>query len=1235
MSIRTTVGVLTVSVVCMWTAPAWAQQQLLPASSPDYPVETRTVLIGDAGGADQSGTTPGLDLLRAVLSDRTAPSNVIFLGDNIYCCGLPDSSSPDRAFAESRLVAQLSATESASGRIVFIPGNHDWGPSGAYDADIVRRQERFVEAYLDRGNTFLPDDGLAGPHDIRLSASVRLVAIDTQWWLMDGSKPRGESDDYDVSEDGDLLLALADLLIRRDDDIVILAAHHPILSQGRHGGRYPLKDHLFPLTQIWDNAYFPFPLFGSLVPVLRTAWGAEQDLSNERYSAFSEAVLSLMEQHPGRIIYAAGHEHGLQHTPVSPSAHVLVSGAGSRPDWVASGAPASFTFGGAGLLVVDVLEDGTTHLYALGVHGSSGSFERMYSTILFPAAPIEVDSVRTVPTPILPDSLSSSIDTSLEAGRWKRTFLGDHHRSAWALPVTAPVFDVATVGGGLRPTKRGGGLQTTSIRLEDADGYEFVLRSLNKDAAKTIPEPFRETLAKEVFHDQTSAIFPYAALMVPPLARAAGVLFATPSLYYVPRDARFGPFEDTVADQLMLFEQRPDNDMSAFPTFGHSEEVVSASSMYRDLLDDNDNRVDALLFARSRLFDMLISDWDRHQDQWRWASYDDPDGKGTLYKPIPRDRDWAFNRMNGVIPAIIKSPFVLPKFQDFRPEFGFLRGLNQNGMSQDRRLTSALSREDWIAEAQRIQMGMSPAAIDSALTALPPEARPLMEPGFREAMASRLGALPDVASEYYDILSSLVDVTGTDKHERFLIHAHGDSVDVIVLKTTKEGIVRNEMYRRSFVFGETEEIRLFGFDGVDSFHFTGDATTPIRIYAIGGTGSDSFLDDSHGNAVNRHFIVMDTDEGSTLSPGGATRDMRSNDPGVNSYDPTNYWFEALMPTVFIERNQDDGLYIGGGVKHTSHRYGRKPYSTFHSVKANVASSTGAFNVLYDGHFPRRLGSWGVRLSADARTPNTVRNFYGLGNETGRNNGDASYYQAQMSLVAVDILLETLLGPGLAFQAGPTFQFVDVRENASRFVTSPQAGVAPTTFDDAFFAGTYASLTADFRNSQVAPTHGFRWSMDGTVRASVSSSSIRFGRFTSDMSWYTPFLCSTRHTMALRAGVQHNVGDFPFYFASTMGGDNTLRGWRRTRFAGRTATHQSLEIRSRLFRFAVPVAAGSGGMLAFIDNGRVWTDGESSRRWHQGTGLGVWANLFDLAVIQTVLSMSEEETVLSFGIGFDY
>jgi hypothetical protein len=43
---------------------------------------------------------------------------------------------------------------------------------------------------------------------------------------------------------------------------------------------------------------------------------------------------------------------------------------------------------------------------------------------------------------------------------------------------------------------------------------------------------------------------------------------------------------------------------------------------------------------KARLFDMLIGDWDRHYDQWRWGEY--KVGDKVIYKPVPRDRSSIF-----------------------------------------------------------------------------------------------------------------------------------------------------------------------------------------------------------------------------------------------------------------------------------------------------------------------------------------------------------------------------------------------------------------------------------------------------------------------------------------------------------------------------------------------------------------------------------------------------------------
>ena len=76
------------------------------------------------------------------------------------------------------------------------------------------------------------------------------------------------------------------------------------------------------------------------------------------------------------------------------------------------------------------------------------------------------------------------------------------------------------------------------------------------------------------------------------------------------------------------------------------------------LYKDNDNYVDQQWVLKSRLFDLYIGDWDRHDDQWRWARFN-VKGKGKMYRPIPRDRDNAFFINQGLIMSIVKTPFFL------------------------------------------------------------------------------------------------------------------------------------------------------------------------------------------------------------------------------------------------------------------------------------------------------------------------------------------------------------------------------------------------------------------------------------------------------------------------------------------------------------------------------------------------------------------------------------------------
>src|SRR6188508_340741 len=89
-----------------------------------------------------------------------------------------------------------------------------------------------------------------------------------------------------------------------------------------------------------------------------------------------------------------------------------------------------------------------------------------------------------------------------EAGGIHRFFLGPHYRNLWTTPIEVEVLDLATYAGGLTATKKGGGMQTKSLRLEAPDGRRFRVRSVDKDPTPTLPPDLRDTFAEWVVQDQ-------------------------------------------------------------------------------------------------------------------------------------------------------------------------------------------------------------------------------------------------------------------------------------------------------------------------------------------------------------------------------------------------------------------------------------------------------------------------------------------------------------------------------------------------------------------------------------------------------------------------------------------------------------------------------------------------------------------------------------------------------------
>ena len=1193
------------------------------SDAPEHTDGFELYLIGDLAEAEEGDPARGLAALRVRLQRADASSAVVFLGDQLPD-GLPDVDEPGRAEAEARLRRALGAVEGYPGRVFFVAGDRDWRGDRDSGYDAVRRQEVFLETALGDDEAFLPGDGNAGPADIELADGLHLIGIDTQWWMRSGDKNFGEGPDADVDERGEFISALQQMLAEREDDDVILAGHHPMLSNGEHGGYFSAMDHLLPL-----------PVLGSLRPAYRRYFGTEQDLVSPRYSDLRYAVLELIEDYD--LVLAGAHDHALQVHKLGNlrNEQLLVgSGAAARGEGVGRGNSAVYASPRTGFSRIVYAADGSAWVdvfEATDADDVQAGGRLAHHQPIRPAPPARParEQLARADTPRYADStITVAANPDYDRSGLYEFFFGKGYRDVWAADIEVPVFDLATFGGpGLRPVQRGGGMQTVSIRLEDDDGNQWVLRSVDKAVGKGIPEPLRSTVAEDIYQDQTSTQHPYGATPVAALAGSLGLHHTNPQYVWVPDDERFGPYRPLVADRLMLFEERPRGDETDRPTFGAPLDTDGTPTVYANVVEDNDDRVDQHSFLRHRLFDIWINDWDRHGDQWRWAEFEDEGIKGKRYEPIPRDRDQAFFNVTGVFPSLAK--YVVPKLVRFDEEFGSIKGLTTNGLDLDRRFLNELTREDFEQAARAFQAEATDARIDAALAVWPESVQRLTGDEIGSKLRARRSQMDEVAERYYELLAGIVDVVGSDEHERFEVtRLGGGRTQVQMFKTSKEGEVEKLLYDRTFEPDDTEEIRLYGLGGRDRYVATGEGGGP-RVRMIGGTGQDEYADRSAGGRVFVYDTPRRTEIGETSGP---TQLELDDDAATRSYRPKDFERDFAAPVPALSYNSTDGLFIGGGYLWTRYGFQQLPFKQQHLAVVQVAPFTGGVQGAYAGRFVVPDSRRAYDLALSGNTPQRELNFYGLGNDT----PEDPPFDEEIDLARVQLAADVvwMVGEGSELSAGLRGDFADF-DSFAGFSGDPR-----------LYGGVGVEAMLEAVDLVANPRQGLRLEASADVLQDALDGNGEgfspYGRFYGALTAYATPLDFPRVTLALRGGAAHRAGAFPFYDAAFVGGQGgqmeTTRGFVRERFAGRGAVFGNAEARLGLGRGASYFGPVEYGVLGFADAGRVFY-GEAlpqnaSDEFHLGYGGGIWATFYDLVTLRVDAGFSDEESpAISGGVGF--
>ena len=789
------------------------------------------------------------------------------------------------------------------------------------------------------------------------------------------------------------------------------------------------------------------------------------------------------------------------------------------------------------------------------------------------------------PSIVSQDSVMIVPDSTFAAGGLHRWLFGTHWRGAWRVPVRIPVLALGAIDGGLVPVQRGGGKQTQSLRLRAASGREYVFRSLRKDPSPLVPPELRGTFISDVLADQISASHPYAPLVVDRLLDAVGVPHASPVLAQLPSSG-LGSFTAEFGGLVGFLELRATDDDAA--RFG-AEEIEGTFDLLEKLDGDERHRVDARAYLSARLMDLWLGDWDRHADQWRWARRDSAGLR--VWQAIPRDRDQAFSRYDGLLLGLARQ--VAPQLTVFGPDRGSALGLGWNARFLDRRLLGGLAPSAWDSTARALAARLTDAVIDSALARLPADPAAGAS-ALRAALQVRRAGLPAAAEALRRLHAREAELYGTGGSDTLQVQREGDRLRAVLISARGDTLARRE-----YAAGETAELRVYLGAGDDRVVVTGRGSAPM-LRLITERGSDRIeAEQTRGlRAYDSDTVAASDGVGVQRRP--ATRSNSWAEAG--GAVPPRDWGAQATGLPFVSAGPDLGLVIGTGIGRTTFGFRRAPAAV--RVDARIGVATGA---------AAPIAALRIRWQHEQRTRATELQllgsgaeqlqWYGAGNETLRDSVPR-FYRARTITLRGRLLQSVAVGARGTFSIGPEVRWTRTARSTDRLLGVEQ----PYGFGDFGRVALLADLTVDTRDAPSGASRGILLQLGGSAAPELWDAASAYGELHGEVRTYLTPGRANAPTLALRAGGRAVIGTAPYLDRALIGGASTVRGLREQRFAGRQSAYGSAELRQALGRVKVVVPLRVG-LFGFGDAGRVFETGESSDRWHWGAGGGLWAAIF--------------------------
>ena len=810
-------------------------------------------------------------------------------------------------------------------------------------------------------------------------------------------------------------------------------------------------------------------------------------------------------------------------------------------------------------------------------------------------------------------------DPSVSAGPFHRFLLGADYRDLWTTPVEIEVLDLSTEAGGLTPQFRVGGAQTFGLALKGADGKSYTFRSLIKDQALNLHESLRGHAIARIFQDQQAALHPAATSMVPPLAKAAGVLHNTPRLVLLPDDPALGEFREVFAGRLGTIEEFPTPASDDYEGFHGATEIIKSFDIVTQWLASPDVRIDARELLRLRLFDFYLGDWDRHANNHRWAKIPGKPG----WQPVPEDRDNAFVDFQGVLLSLAR-PFE-PRLFRFKEDYPSSFGLTTQGWPIHRWFLAELDRDAWIEIANDMRNRITDDVIDEAVSLMPEAYIELSAAKLASTLRARRDKLPEIAERIYRYMAAEVDVQATDQSERVDLRNVGDGqMEVSVALNTGA----DPYFKRKLSARDTKSLRVYLAGGNNTLVCHDLAGSSITVNVIGSSANDT-LEGCKGARL-RFLETEELAERNTPLRIAPEPFEKVGLPTLNippESDRPRDWRSGVVPNYIVRASSNEGLVVGGGFTYTNFAFGKVPFSNRHTLTGGV-STKGGIEASYSGLY--QLWDPRLRLSLDAGTSSIgLADFYGFGNDTS-DDGDSDLFETDQTFSSITPGLDYVVSPEMRFFSGIGFNYNSLDDDEDTLLTQ----LAPLGVDDFGWLTLFAGIDYDTRDRSVLNSAGLHFSLKGSHSPSVWDAEGAFTSFEGEVAGF--YDVGEKSLLALRVGGRNVEGNFPFQEAAYIGGADNVRGPDANRYAGDASVFGNIELRRSLGEASAYVARAEYGVYVFADVGRVFVDGEDEDDLHPSVGGGLSISGLDRTFLVSLgLAVGEERTTGVFSAGFSF